>query len=153
MGCRRTRVAVDGVLHFSTCHPLRSTGITRLQHYYEMIRLLIGHRNTVADVSTTCRGPEEISLGKNTKLPAAVAPITYLPRLDIGRHVPWHADPDRPACAGVHLRSMLRFDPSFHSTPPRGFTIPFSLIDPGVVSAVAVHVQFPPVGLEEDFHL
>ncbi len=111
-----------------------------------MIRLLLRHRSDVTTGPTATCGPEELSRGKNTRLPTAAAPNTVLPRLDIGRHVPWHAHPDKPACAGVHFRSVLWFAPSFHPTPPHGLAP-----QPGApgqdVGAAAVHVRFPPVGV------
>ena len=71
--CRQTRISVDAIQNFSTCHPLRSTGITRLRHYYEMIRLLERHRPAVVSSAqayqvsaniVTSLGPIEISRGK-----------------------------------------------------------------------------------------
>lgn len=60
---------------FSICHPLRSTGITRLRHYYEMIRLLSGHRFLVVSSldPTDVLGPTELSWGKIEKCLAAPA--------------------------------------------------------------------------------
>ena len=133
-GCRRTRVASVAIPLFSSCRPLRSTGVTRLCRYYETIRLLHGRRSAVAGSPTGQAGPMETSQGKVARLPAAAAPTTVLPRLDTGRRVGAHAHPDRPACSGVHFRSVLRFASSFHPTEPRG-------------PAVAVHVRFPPVGV------
>ncbi len=53
-GCRQTRMTVDPLQPFSTCHPLRSPGITRLHHYYEVVRLLHGRgADVVAFVRAT----------------------------------------------------------------------------------------------------
>jgi hypothetical protein len=64
-GCRQTRISVGMIRNFSTCHPLRSTGITRFRRYYEMIRLLDQHQLAVVSfVKPTKRiGPETKSLG------------------------------------------------------------------------------------------
>jgi len=71
--CRQTRISVDVIQNFSTCHPLRSTGITPLRHYYEMIRLLDRLRPAVVSFAQTYRvdatsvttlGSVEISQGK-----------------------------------------------------------------------------------------
>ena len=133
-GCRRTRVASVAIPLFSSCRPLRSTGVTRLCRHYETIRLLHGRRSAVAGSPTGQAGPMETSHGKVARLPAAAAPTTVLPRLDTGRRVGAHAHPDRPACSGVHFRSVLRLASSFHPTEPRA-------------PAVAVHVRFPTVGV------
>ncbi len=71
--CRQTRVSIDVIQNFSTCHPLRSTGITRLRHYYEMIRLLDRRQPAVVSSApayqvgwtiVTSLGSFEISRGK-----------------------------------------------------------------------------------------
>ena len=41
-GCRQTRTTVGTIRPFSTCHPLRSTGVIRLHRDYGVIRLLHG---------------------------------------------------------------------------------------------------------------
>jgi hypothetical protein len=71
-------MSVDVIQNFSICHPLRSTGITRLRHYYGMIRLLSGHRSSVVSFlgPTAICGPAEISWGKIEKCLAATAFIT-----------------------------------------------------------------------------
>ncbi len=109
--------------NFSTCHPLRSTGITRLLHYYEVIRLLQRRQaSVVASVCPTDRatnrrvGSMEISWGKVEQCPAAPASTTPWPRSDTGRHVFGHTHPCQTACAEVHFRSVLRFANSFHPT-------------------------------------
>jgi hypothetical protein len=94
-------MSVDLNWNSSICHPLRSTGITRLRHYYEMIRLLQRLRLAVVSfVEPTPRlwagtywGSLEISWGKIEKCLAAPAFITTYPRSDIGRHVYGHAHP------------------------------------------------------------
>ena len=48
------------------------------------------------------------------------APIPLRSRLDFGRRVPWHAHPIGPACAGLHLRSVLQRASGFFPTRPRG---------------------------------
>ncbi len=145
-GCRRTRETVALVPRFSTCHPLRSTGVTRFQRYYEVIRLLHGLRAAISDSPTAQGGPLEISQGKTTRLPAAAAPNTVLSRLDTGRRARAHAHPARPACTGVHSRSVLRFATSFHPTPPHGFAHRIGPADTLDAGAAAFHVRFPPVG-------
>ena len=115
------------IQNFSTCHPLRSTGVTRFHHYYEVIRLLHRHRAFV--VSSSCptdaatdrrTGSLEISRGKIEQCPAAPASTTPWPRSDTGRHVRRHTYPCQTACAEIHFRSVLRFANSFHSTRPHG---------------------------------
>src|SRR6516165_11658686 len=52
--------------------------------------------------------------------PPLPAPIPLRSRLDFGRRVPWHAHPIGPACARLHLRSVLQRASGFFPTRPRG---------------------------------
>jgi len=77
-------------------------------------------RSSLPPCDLPSSGPEEISWGKVEQCPAASAPNTRRPRSDTGCRVAGHTHPVRRACAGVHLRSVLRFASSFHPTRPRG---------------------------------
>src|SRR5262245_30450464 len=109
-GSRRMRATVEEVSTGSSCHPLRSTGVTRLRRYYEVIRLLQGHRRVVVSSSPPAarRGSLETSLGKSTKLPAVAVSTTTRSRLDFGRRVGRHAHPDLESLTELRLRSALR---------------------------------------------
>ena len=65
-------------------------------------------------------GPLEISPGKYTEFPAFAVSNTSGTRLNIGRHVGWHADPVPDGLTELRLRSALRFVYGFHPTRPRG---------------------------------
>jgi hypothetical protein len=50
-GCRQTRRAVGDIRPLTTCHPLRSAGVTPLPRYYGVIRLLPRHQSLVVAFS------------------------------------------------------------------------------------------------------
>src|SRR5262249_33553363 len=50
-GCRQTRRSVGDIQPLTTCHPLRSAGVTPLPRYYGAIRLLPRHRSLVVAFS------------------------------------------------------------------------------------------------------
>ncbi len=52
-------------------------------------------------------GPRRPPRVRRLDVPPPSAPIPLRPRLDLGRRVPWHANPAGPACSGLHFRSML----------------------------------------------
>src|SRR5690606_21671550 len=141
-------MTVDVSRNFSSCHPLGSSGITRFQRYYGVIRLLCTLRPDLMDRATAFCGRTEISRGKTLLLHTIPAPSTWCLRLDIGLRNSRHAHPGHPACAGVHFRSVWCFAPGFHPTPPHGFTIGYPQ-----VGAAAFHVRFPPAGSRGTFTL
>jgi hypothetical protein len=158
--CRQTQMPVDAIQNFSICHPLRSTGVTRLRHYYEMIRLLDRLEAVVVSFAgpTSClwagtyRGSIEISWGKFEKCLAAPAFTTDRPRSDIGHRTSQRAHPGRPACLKVHFHSVLQYATSFHLTRPHGILPPQTAAWTSV-RATAFHSWLPPIGPIEDFHL
>jgi hypothetical protein len=124
-GCRRARSSIDGDPSFSTHLPLCSAGITPLHRSYEEIRLLDRHRPVVvASFRPTARAdlprPPRV---RTLDVPPPPLPLPPQPRLDFGRRVRRHAHPAGPACAGVHLRSVLRFASGFFPTRPRGTSV------------------------------
>jgi hypothetical protein len=139
---------------FSICHPLRSTGVTRLRRYYEMIRLLSDHgTSVVASLGPTASGgTAEISWGKDEKCLAAPAFTTICSRSDIGHRVRRHAHPDQTACLKVHCRSVLRCATDFHLTRPRGVHPVRNVAQPSV-RAIVFRSWLPPIGPIVDFHL
>ena len=109
-----------------------------------------GLRASIATGSTTnLRGPEELSRGKRPRLPAAAAPTTVRPRLDIGYREWGHTNPGRPALRGfIFIRCCSS---QFASTPHvLADWCPKSLASWHSCSCICVH--FPPVGYVGDFH-
>ena len=98
-----------------------------------------GRRSVVADGPTGQAAPVKISQGTETELPAAPAPETVLPRLNIERRVGEYAHPHRRACSGVRSSSMPRFASSFHSTLLVAVQMPFT-------------IESLPSGSERDLH-
>ena len=77
--------------------------------HIRLFRLVSTIQNIMVWYETGNPGPMETSQGKVARLPAAAATTTVLPRLDTGRRVGAHTHPDRPACSGIHFRSVVRF--------------------------------------------
>ena len=108
-GCRRTRGSAGVASVLSTHHPLRSTGVTRLPRYYEVIRLLPRPRATVAAGPTAFADRGRSHGVRYERLRAAAAFSTCPPRLDMGRCHSRQAHPGRTGLTKVRFRSVLHF--------------------------------------------
>src|SRR4030095_4834536 len=111
---------------------------------YEVIRLL-----RRASAEGPCvpfayhEGPEEISLGKQTKCPATTGSTTPGSRLDVGRCLGGQAHPDPGSLTELRSRSVPRYVYGFHPTRPHGRSRDRDIPDPRRVPSSPTALDSP----------